>query len=365
MKIIDKYVGRNFLIGYMIAFGVLIGLRVIIDLFVNLDEFTEHADMSVLEVIKSMITYYGLNLTLYFRDFAGMITIVAASFSISRMVRSNEFVALMASGVSLRRVLAPILFLSVLLTGLSVIDQELIIPPLGDRLTRSQDDISGEESYNVRFITDENGSLIFARKFDVKTKTLVNPTILLRRQNPTVPTIWNITGQIVAQSATYDDDARAWQLVKGTYSQKGSDKPVQVMNSYASDLTPRDIPLRRKSEYKSLLSSAQLHALERQGATKDRAQLYSQMNFRVTEPIMNLTMLMVCLPILLCRDPKAMKSAVMISFAITGACLVTNFACKMLATEIIFGRLMPEFWAWLPVFIFLPIAFVELETMKS
>ena len=364
MKIIDKYVARNFLIGYVIAFGVLIGLRVIIDLFVNLDEFTEHADMSIAQVIKSMITYYGLNLTLYFRDFAGMITIVAASFSISRMVRSNEFVALMASGVSLRRVLAPILFLSVLLTGLSVIDQELIIPPLGDRLTRSQDDISGEESYKVRFITDEHGSLIFARKFDVKTKTLVNPTILLRRRNPTIPTIWNITGQIVAQSATYDD-AGAWKLVKGTYSRKDSDKSAQVIDSYASDLTPRDISLRRKAEYKTLISWVDLCKLERQGSGKDLAQLYSQKNFRVTEPIINLTMLMVCLPILLCSDPKAMKSAVMISFAITGACLVTNFACKMLATEIIFGRLMPEFWAWLPIFIFLPIAFVELETMKS
>ena len=365
MKIIDKYVGRNFLIGYVIAFSVLIGLRVIIDLFVSLDEFTEHADMSIAEVLKSMVTYYGLNLTLYFRDFAGMITIVAASFSIGRMVRSNEFVALMASGVSLRRVLAPILFLSVLLTGLSVIDQELIIPPLGDRLTRDQDDISGEVSYDVRFITDENGSLIFARQFNVKTQMLVNPTILLRHRNPTVSTIWNITGQIVAESATYDHQKRVWRLVNGTYSLKDSDKPAQVMDSYASDLTPRDIPLRRKSEYKSLLSWAQLHALERQGAGKDLAQLYSQKNFRVTEPIINLTMLMVCLPILLCRDPKAMKSAVMISFAITGACLVTNFACKMLATEVIFGRLIPEFWAWLPVFIFLPIAFIELDTMKS
>jgi lipopolysaccharide export LptBFGC system permease protein LptF len=303
-------------------------------------------------------------MTLYFRDFAGMIMIVAASFCISRMVRSNEFVSLMASGVSLRRVLAPILFLSVLLTGLSVINQELIIPPLGDRLTRDQDDVMGKESYDVRFITDEHGSLIFALRFDAKTKTLVNPTILLRQQNTNIPTIWNVTGQIVAESATYDD-AGLWRLVKGTYSRKDSDKSPQVIDSYASDLTPRDMPLRRKSEYKTLLSWSDLRALERQGASKDRAQLYSQMNFRVTDPIINLTMLMVCLPILLCRDPKDMKSAVMISFGITGACLVTNFACKMLATEVIFGRLMPGFWAWLPVMIFLPIAFIELDTMKS
>jgi len=26
---------------------------------------------------------------------------------------------------------------------------------------------------------------------------------------------------------------------------------------------------------------------------------------------------------------------------------------------------MPEFWAWLPLFIFLPIAFIELDTIQT
>jgi lipopolysaccharide export LptBFGC system permease protein LptF len=104
MKILDRYVAKNFLIGYAISFGVLIGLRIIIDLFVNLDEFTEHADLGALAVIKNVLSFYCLNITLYFRDFAGMITVVAAAFSLGKMVRSNELVAVMASGVSLKRV---------------------------------------------------------------------------------------------------------------------------------------------------------------------------------------------------------------------------------------------------------------------
>jgi len=84
MKILDKYVVKNFLIGYAIAFCVLIGLRIIIDLFVNLDEFTEHADLSALAVMKNILVFYGVNSTLYFREFSGMITVVAASFSLAR-----------------------------------------------------------------------------------------------------------------------------------------------------------------------------------------------------------------------------------------------------------------------------------------
>ena len=141
MKILDRYVAKNFLVGYVIAFCVLIGLRIIIDLFVNLDEFTEHADLTAVAVIKNILVFYALNCTLYFREFAGMITVVAASFSFSKMVHSNELVAVMASGVSLKRVIAPIVFLALLLTGVLVIDQEFVIPSLADKLVRSHDDI--------------------------------------------------------------------------------------------------------------------------------------------------------------------------------------------------------------------------------
>ena len=48
MKILDKYVIKNFLVGYLIAFFVLIGLRIIIDLFVNLDEFAKHSNLGML-----------------------------------------------------------------------------------------------------------------------------------------------------------------------------------------------------------------------------------------------------------------------------------------------------------------------------
>ena len=182
MKILDRYVAKNFIIGYVIAFGVLMGLRVITDLFVNLDEFTERADIDTAAVIKNILMFYSYNCTLYFRDFAGMITAVAAAFSFGRMVRSNELVAVMASGISLKRIIAPIVFLALLLTGVLIIDQEFLIPPLADKLVRSHDDLPGQESYDVRFIGDQNGSLINSQRFEVGTRTLHSPTILLRKR---------------------------------------------------------------------------------------------------------------------------------------------------------------------------------------
>jgi len=391
MKILDRYVAKNFLIGYVIAFAVLIGLRIIIDLFVKIDEFTEHADLGTAAVVKNILTFYGLNCTLYFRDFAGMITVVAASFSFGRMVRSNELVAVMASGVSLKRLIGPIVFLAVLLTGLLVVDQELIIPRLADKLVRRHDDLPGQESYDVMFIRDASGSLISSQRFDVETKTLHKPTILLRRSTSRSD-IWEVTARIDAGKAVDNDDIGQWDLFShdpndpdsgvgalygadpnsgrwlpyGLLFEKDSSEKPRRIASYSSSITAKDIPVMRKSEYKTLLALRQLNKLAAQGTqVRDLAQLYSQKHFRITDPLINLVMLMISLPLLVCRDPKSMKSAVTLAFALTGACFVTTFVCKILATEVVFDKVMPELWAWLPVFVFLPVAFVELDAMKT
>jgi lipopolysaccharide export system permease protein len=376
MRILDRYVAKNFIIGYVIAFCVLMGLRIITDLFVNLDEFTEHTDIGTAAVVKNIFMFYCLNCTLYFRDFAGMITAVAAAFSFGRMVRSNELVAVMASGISLKRIIAPIVFLALLLTGVLVIDQELLIPPLADKLVRSHDDLPGQESYDVKFISDGNGSLINSQQFVVETSTLYNPSILLRRETSR-RTIWEVTHRIDAERAVYNRQARRWdlyttdsssgqQLAYGLLYEAGSTKKPEPISSFSSDITAKDIPVRRKSEYKTLLSLRELSALAAQRTQiRDMAQLLSQKHFRITDPIINLIMLMISLPVLVCRDPKSMKSAVMISFALTGACFLTTFVCKILATEMIFDKVMPELWAWLPVFVFLPIALIELDSMKT
>lgn len=381
MKILDKYIIKNFLVGYLIAFFVLIGLITIIDLFVNLDEFaqlSEKSNLGPLAVIANIIRYYGMHSLLYFRDFAGMITVIAAAFSLGRMTRSNELTAVLASGVSLKRVIAPIILMAILFTGVLVIDQELIIPNLADRLTLKRDVLPGQQRYELWFISDKNGSLINSANYDVATATMKEPTIITRsRQSDSL--IWDVSGKISAASATYNPSTQSWDLKDGVFLARQEQlgrrpaeekarrgRPPQRIESYKSDITPQDIPILRKEKFMGLLSSKQLADLAaRSSQVKDLTQLYSQKHFRITDPVINLIMLMVGLPVLVCREPKAMKSAIMASFGITVACFLVTFLAKIAATEVIFHRVIPELWAWLPIFIFLPIAFIEIDSMKT
>ncbi len=365
MKIIDKYVAKNFLTGYAIALAVLLGLRVIIDLFVNIDEFTENSSAGLYGVLNQIITYYGLQLTLYFRDFSGIITVVAAVFSLGKMTRSNELIAIMASGVSLKRVIAPILILALIFTGVFVVDQEIIMPAIADRLVRSHDAVLDKLTYDVWFLSDSRGSLFCSNSFVVRSGVLEKPKIILRSE--VKPMQWIVTGIIDADSAIWDEDNKCWQLENGVLlkvRRTGSSGPAENIAYYPSDLRPKDIPVRRKGQNMDLMSSIDLMKLARQNP-KDLPRLYAQKNFRITDPILNLVLLLISLPILVCREPKAMKSAILISFAVTCGCYILSYICKMMATEAVFNRVIPELWAWLPIFIFVPVAFVELDSMKT
>ncbi len=372
MKILDKYIAKNFLFGYMISFAVLMGLRIVLDLFINLDEFAEHSDLGGAAVLMNIARYYGFQSALYFRDFAGMITVNAAVFSLWKITRNNELIAVMASGVSLKRVLAPIVVLAIALTSLYVVDQELIIPSIGSKLMRTHDELPGQEKYPITYIEDENNTLISSANFEEQNAEMTQP-VLVFRSPAQAKARFQIDGVVWADSAEYNSDLGGWNLENGRYfsiQRTRSDeinlyKP-QPIEFYSSDLTPEQIPQRRKQAYLSILSSAQLAELARQKSRiKDLAQLYSQKHFRITDPAINLVMLLLALPLLVCRDPKQMKTAVMYSFAMTFACFVVAAVCKMLATEVFFQHVWPELWAWAPVIIFFPIACLELESMRT
>ena len=376
MKTLDKYIAKNFFTGYFISLMVLVGMRIVIDLFVNLDEFAEqHVQLSTIEVLWNICRFYGIRSCLYFRDFAGMITVVAAVFSLGRMIRNNELIAVMASGVSLKRVIAPIVLLAIFFTGFLIIDQEFIIPHFANELTSSHEDLPGQQQFSVWYMPDSDGSLICANNFDEASGILSGLTVIVRHPEDQTepPNRWITTGIIQANSAEYDGQNQGWNLRNGrlvsivTNTEETSvGHAPQKVDFYKSNITPQQIPMRQQEGYKTLLSSAQLAAMAKPGTkVKDLAELHSQKQFRITDPIINMVMLMVALPILVCRDPKAMKTAIAISFVATAGCFIVTFICKMAAGEVLFNQVRPEMWAWLPVFIFFPIAAMELDSMKT
>lgn len=179
MKTLDRYVIRSFLYSAVLWFVVIMALRTVIDLFVNMDEFTER-EMSFLTAAAGICAYYGYQWLAYFAEMGGVMLAVAASFTLARMNHTNELTAMLASGVSLQRVALPIIAGSLVMSGLVVLDREVLIPPVAERIARPRDEWYERDMFELRLMTDGRGTVWYAQRFFPQDHKMLRPVVLIR-----------------------------------------------------------------------------------------------------------------------------------------------------------------------------------------
>ncbi len=208
MRTLDRYVVRNFLLAALLWFLVLMSMRVVVDLFVNMDEFAE-GGRPIEQVLVHIIRYYSAHSLVYFVELGGLILVAAAAFTLARMNHTNELTAILASGVSLYRVIVPILACSALLSGLIVIDREYLIPRISPYLARSIDDLveTNSQRFQVRLVPDENRTVWYTWAFFPATEEMDNPSALVRDRRNTLDMV--VSGEKARWDATHK---RGWLI---------------------------------------------------------------------------------------------------------------------------------------------------------
>ncbi len=139
MRILDRERYWSFVKAYFICFVALVGLYVVIDAFSNIDEFAEVAD-STAQLFRNMGRYYLIKMSLIYDQICGIITMMAAIFTVTWMQKNNELLAMLAAGISTQRVIRPVLISALAISSLAVVNQELIMPRLAEELQKPPDD---------------------------------------------------------------------------------------------------------------------------------------------------------------------------------------------------------------------------------
>ena len=123
MKLVDRYIGREFLKIFGLAMSIFLGLYVIIDLFDNIDRFIEagvSADM-VGRYYLFMIPYIALQVL-------PVAVLFASLLSLGNLNRFNELVAFKMAGLNPYRLASSIFFLSALFVLIALLANEYFIP---------------------------------------------------------------------------------------------------------------------------------------------------------------------------------------------------------------------------------------------
>ncbi len=124
LKRLDWYIIWKFIGTYVFAIILIISLAIVFDVNENLEKFSRfHAPLN------AIIFDYYVNFVPYFSNlFSPLFVFIAVIFFTSKMAGNSEIVAMLAAGVSFKRLLRPYMFSCVLIAMLSYYLSAYIIP---------------------------------------------------------------------------------------------------------------------------------------------------------------------------------------------------------------------------------------------
>src|ERR1700751_1544285 len=104
MRLLDRYVTRNFLQAYIYCIAGFISIWLIFDISDNISTFIDqHVGLA------TAVRFYAVQVPQVFIILLPVSLLLALLFSLGRMSRANEIVSMLTAGVSIPRVLAPLI----------------------------------------------------------------------------------------------------------------------------------------------------------------------------------------------------------------------------------------------------------------
>ena len=115
IKKLDWYIIKKFLGYYFFSIALIISIAIVFDFNENLSKFTEHHAPA-----RAIIFDYYANFVPYFANlFSALFVFVAVILFTTKLASNSEIIAILASGVSFKRLLRPYMITCVLLSALS------------------------------------------------------------------------------------------------------------------------------------------------------------------------------------------------------------------------------------------------------
>ena len=124
IKKLDWYIIKKFLGYYFFSIALIISIAIVFDFNENLQKFTEHHAPA-----RAIIFDYYANFVPYFANlFSALFVFVAVILFTTKLASNSEIIAVLASGVSFKRLLRPYMITCVLLSALSFGLSAYVIP---------------------------------------------------------------------------------------------------------------------------------------------------------------------------------------------------------------------------------------------
>lgn len=165
---IDRYIIRKFLGTFFFSIVLILSIAVVFDLTEKLDDFFDSN-----APLRAIVFEYYMNFIPYYMNmFAPLFIFISVIFFTSKMATNSEIIAMLAGGVSFRRIMFPYFFSALILGVGSFYLGGYIIPPASKGL------LDFENKYVKRFKTEharnvqmevEPGVILYIESYQIRT----------------------------------------------------------------------------------------------------------------------------------------------------------------------------------------------------
>lgn len=364
LKILDRQLTQSYTKAFVVCLVSLLSMYVVVDLFMNLDEFTHNASGTV--VWQRLTTYYGFKIVEIFDRLCEPIILLAAMFTVAWMQRNNEVLPLLSAGISTRRIIRPVLIASAFMVALGVLNQELMLPqvdPIQLEL-RGQDKESG-----VRGAFDTNGIYISGR-------TAIPDEMMVKDFLCNIPAHLGRDGNtsLQAKEARFVPDTGetrtgGWLLTGASSGDLNSWRRTDILEMIVpgkyflkTDLTFSHVT-RSRNWFTFVDTYSLLDELNKGGVNSTRlANLATIFHMRLTRPILGLLLVFMGLSIILRNHQRNLYISAGLCVLLCLLFFASSFVCRWLGDSEV---LYPALAAWLPVFVFGPLSFVMFDAVHT
>lgn len=360
MKILDRFLAREFAKYFFYSTAVLVFLYIVIDLFEDLGKFIEK-NVAVFSLIK----YYVLLTPSYTILLMPVGALLATFLVFGFMTRHREVIALKSSGLTIWRLFTPLCIIGLSLVALSfVLNETVTVWANGkwDEVRQIEIDKRPRPDRRARrnfFYSGENSRIFYIRQLNAAEGKIHDFTIWELAANLKIKR--RIDGRVGSWNQS------GWTFFNVTTREFYSDT-IEIIKQYDSlkvvDITerPKDFlrvvkPL-EQSTFLELLTFIKKKTRAGEDVSKEKVEL----NYRFSFPFINLILLLLGFPLSLQlrKGGVAFGIGLGLIFAFTYWGLIQTFKAYAVA-----GIVEPFLSAWIPNLIFLSVGLVLLATTKK
>jgi LPS export ABC transporter permease LptG len=309
--ILDDYVLRDFALYLSLIVGAFLMLLLVFTLFELLNDIMRN-HVSVLAVGE-----YLLNVTPYFLYYpiAPLSMLLAVLVTFGLLQRSNEITAIKATGISVYRIIVPVLIASTLVAGVLFLSDQFYLPYTNKRQDALRNRIKGKPAQTYlrpdrKWIFGQHSDIYYYQFFDPDRNTFGGVSVFQFD-----PHSFQITHRITAERAHWSDSMDRWIYEQG-WERSLSGSAIENYRKFDVATYPelaeapayfkKEIIQSQEMSYDEL--RRYIHDLEQSGF--DVVRLRVQLQKKIAYPLITLVMAILAIPFALFTGKRSAVTGV-------------------------------------------------------